>query len=67
MSGSGTLQGADVGGHGSMHGAAVHGAFWNIVMAVGNKAVTTAGQVALAWYLMPRDMGVVAMAASVVA
>jgi teichuronic acid exporter len=50
-----------------MRGAAVQGAFWSIALAVGNKAVTTVGQVALAWYLFPRDMGIVAMAASVVA
>jgi len=50
-----------------MRGTAVQGAFWNIAMAVGNKAVTTAGQIALAWYLVPKDMGAVAMAASVTA
>jgi teichuronic acid exporter len=50
-----------------LRGTAVHGAFWNIATAVGNKGVTTVGQVILAWYLFPGDLGVVAMATSVIA
>ncbi len=54
-------------GRQSMGGHAVRGAFWTVGMSLGNKVITLVGQVALAWFLLPRDMGVVAMAASVIA
>ena len=41
---------------------ATHGAFWNIGMAGANKVVTLVGQVALAWILTPKDMGLAGMA-----
>ena len=41
---------------------AVEGAFWNISFALMNKGVTLAGQLALAWLLMPADIGLANMA-----
>jgi PST family polysaccharide transporter len=43
------------------------GAFWNVGMALSNKVVTLAGQVALAWFLMPSDMGLANLALATVA
>jgi len=51
-------------GH-SLERQAVHGAFWTILFSVVNKIVTVGSQVALAWLLLPRDMGLVAMTFSV--
>jgi O-antigen/teichoic acid export membrane protein len=43
---------------------ATHGAFWNILMGGANKVVTLLGQMAVAWILTPKDMGMAAMAMS---
>jgi O-antigen/teichoic acid export membrane protein len=36
---------------------AVKGAFWNVFFALVNKGFTLVGQVVLAWFLLPSDMG----------
>lgn len=41
------------------------GAFWTIGFAVLNKAVAFASQIALAWFLLPKDVGLVGMALSI--
>jgi PST family polysaccharide transporter len=46
---------------------AINGATWNISLALANKGATTLGQFALAWFLVPKDMGVANIAISVVA
>src|SRR5712692_6224104 len=40
---------------------AARGAFWTILFSVLNKCVTLGSQIALAWFLLPEDMGVVAL------
>ena len=40
----------------------VRGAFWNIVSGAGTKLLGLASQIALAWFLVPDDLGLVAMA-----
>lgn len=42
-------------------GIAAQGALWNISFAGVNKVVTLVGQLALAWLLTPKDMGLVGM------
>src|SRR5437773_862485 len=44
---------------------AAHGAFWTIFFSVLNKVVTLGSQIAVAWFLLPQDMGLVAMAFSI--
>jgi O-antigen/teichoic acid export membrane protein len=46
---------------------AVSGAAWNVSLALANKGVTTLGQFALAWFLMPKDAGLANIALSVAA
>jgi O-antigen/teichoic acid export membrane protein len=46
---------------------AMHGVLWNVFLAAINKVVTTVGQIVLAWYLLPQDFGLVAIASSVIA
>ena len=41
------------------------GAFWTILFSALNKLVTFGGQIALAWFLLPEDMGLAGMALSV--
>jgi O-antigen/teichoic acid export membrane protein len=41
------------------------GAFWTILFSLLNKVVSFGSQIALAWFLLPKDMGLVAMALSV--
>jgi O-antigen/teichoic acid export membrane protein len=47
---------------GQLTHVATSGAFWNIGLAVANKAFTLIGQVVLAWILTPKDMGLAGMA-----
>ncbi len=44
---------------------AVHGAFWNILFSVLNKATTFGAQMVLAWLLRPADFGLVALALAI--
>ncbi len=44
---------------------AAHGAFWTIFFSVLNKCVTLGSQIALAWFLLPQDLGLVAMTFSI--
>src|SRR5712692_5445687 len=44
---------------------AARGAFWTILFSVLNKCVTLGSQIALAWFLLPEDMGVVALTLSI--
>jgi PST family polysaccharide transporter len=44
---------------------AAHGAFWNILFSVLNKLVAFGGQIALAWFLLPDDMGLAGIALAV--
>ncbi len=44
---------------------AARGAFWTILFSVLNKCVTLGSQIALAWFLVPEDMGVVALTLSI--
>jgi O-antigen/teichoic acid export membrane protein len=43
----------------------ISGAFWSIGFAFANKGVTTLGQFALAWFLLPKDAGLANIALSV--
>jgi lipopolysaccharide exporter len=45
---------------------AVRGTVYTIAVSVGGKLVTVASQIGLAWFLVPKDMGLVAMTMSVV-
>lgn len=45
----------------------VHGAAWVVGCSLINKGVTLAGQMALAWFLVPEDFGLVALAGSITA
>jgi len=38
------------------------GAFWSVLSGVGVKIISFLGQVVLAWYLIPEDFGLAAMA-----
>lgn len=42
------------------------GVLWNIIFAFMNKGVTLVGQLVLAWYLIPKDMGLAGMATAMV-
>lgn len=44
---------------------AVGGAFWTLLFSALNKVITFGGQIALAWFLLPEDMGLAGMALSV--
>ncbi len=44
---------------------AARGAFWNILFSVLNKLVAFGGQIALAWFLLPEDMGLAGIALAV--
>src|SRR5258708_23467456 len=44
---------------------AARGAVWTILFSVLNKCLTLGSQVALAWFLVPEDMGVVALTWSI--
>ena len=50
---------AAVGGH------AARGAFWTILFSTGSKFVTLGSQITLAWLLLPRELGLVALALSI--
>ncbi len=50
---------AAIGGH------AARGAFWTILFSAGSKLVTLGSQIALAWLLLPRELGLVALALSI--
>ena len=50
-----------------IHASVIEGAFWNVFYAVVNKGVTLLGQLALAWFLMPADMGLANMAQAMAA
>ncbi len=54
-----------INGNISLGRIAFHGAFWNISITVINKVITTIGQILIAWFLVPGDLGLVAMAASI--
>ena len=41
------------------------GAFWTILFSMLNKVVAFGSQIALAWFLMPKDGGLVGMALSI--
>lgn len=43
----------------------MRGALWTIVCSIGTKLVTLAGQLVAAWFLVPADFGVVAVALSI--
>ncbi|MCY3018576.1 MAG: oligosaccharide flippase family protein [Planctomycetota bacterium] len=43
---------------------AVTGAAWTVGMATANKVLTVIGQIVLAWFLVPDDFGLIAMACS---
>jgi O-antigen/teichoic acid export membrane protein len=43
---------------------ALRGAFWNLLFSILNKLTTVGGQVVLAWFLVPQDLGLVALATS---
>jgi O-antigen/teichoic acid export membrane protein len=49
----------------SLGSHAMRGAFWNVLFSVLNKVTTFGGQIVLAWYLVPADMGLIALATSV--
>jgi len=49
----------------SVGAKAAHGAFWTVCFSVLNKFFTLGSQVALAWFLLPQDFGLVAMALSI--
>ena len=57
-----TIQGAPAAALGK-HTA--HGAFWTILFSMLNKVVAFGSQIALAWFLLPSDFGLVGMAFSV--
>lgn len=40
------------------------GAFWSVLSGVGVKVISFLGQIVLAWYLIPEDFGLAAMASS---
>src|ERR1041384_1495596 len=44
---------------------ALEGAFWTVFFATANKVVTAMGQFALAWFLVPSDMGLANMAIAI--
>jgi PST family polysaccharide transporter len=44
---------------------AVRGAVWTILFSMLNKAVALGGQIALAWFLLPADLGLVGLALSI--
>jgi PST family polysaccharide transporter len=50
---------------GGLGGVAAVGFFWNIGFAALNKVFTLAGQVALAWLLLPADVGLAGMATAI--
>jgi len=64
MNGAAAMPEAGAASGAGLREAAVNGAFWNVGLAAVNKLLTTGGQVVLAWFLLPADMGLVAMAAS---
>jgi PST family polysaccharide transporter len=45
----------------------IDGAFWNVGFAIFNKVITLVGQLMLAWFLMPADMGLANMALAMAA
>ena len=45
---------------------AAYGIFWNILFSVFTKLVAFGGQIALAWFLLPEDMGLAGIALAVV-
>src|ERR1700689_1047429 len=49
----------------SMGAQAARGAFWNILFSALNKLVAFGGQIALAWFLLPQDMGLAGIALAV--
>jgi len=50
-----------------LKGRTVHGAFWTISFALANKVFTLGGQWALAWFLLPADMGLASAAQAMAA
>jgi len=44
---------------------AASGALWTVICSAASKVVTLGGQILLAWFLVPDDMGLVAMAMSI--
>lgn len=44
---------------------AMHGAFWNVLFSILNKVTTFGGQIVLAWFLLPSDLGLIGLATSV--
>lgn len=50
---------------GSLRDKVIHGAFWTVLCSLVGKGVTFAGQIALAWFLVPEDFGLVALAGSI--
>jgi O-antigen/teichoic acid export membrane protein len=51
---------------GGLGAQAVKGSFWTIVFSVLSKVLTVSAQFVLAWLLLPKDFGIVAMATSVI-
>ncbi len=49
----------------SVGAQATHGAFWTILFAGLNKLLAFGSQIALAWYLLPEEMGLVGMVLSI--
>src|ERR1700678_4256701 len=49
----------------SMGARAARGAFWSILFSALNKLVAFGGQIALAWFLLPEDMGLAGIALAV--
>jgi O-antigen/teichoic acid export membrane protein len=51
----------------SLRQKVIAGAFWTTLCAAANKVVTFLGQIALAWFLVPEDFGLVALALALAA
>ena len=59
------LDGAGLGRVSPLGSHTAHGAFWTILFSMLNKVVAFGSQIALAWFLLPADFGLVGMAFSV--
>ncbi len=57
----------DHGGPPDLKAQAIDGAFWNVFFSLANKTVTFVGQLVLAWFLLPSDMGLANMAQAMAA
>jgi len=50
---------------GSLGQHAMRGAFWSFLFSILNKVTTFASQIVLAWFLVPEDFGLIALATSI--